>query len=1176
MKQINSTVLFVVFVLLCSWSTVSIAQQQSPLDVALRHLEENRDQLQLTQTDLANYRVSDLYSTRHNGVTHVYLQQEHEGIMVEQAVTNINILPNGEVLSVGNRFVRNLQGRVNTTTPSLSPEEAVQSVLRRFQKRHSATVELQEKVSDQHYIFRPDGIALEEVPVRLVYQTMEDKSVRLAWRVELYEMDAYNWWNARVDAQTGEVLAYHNQVVHCDFDHSSECAEPHTHAPVQTRKKPKQETTAKTNLLTNTYRVYPVPVESPIHGNRELITAPADATASPFGWHDVDGAAGSEYTITRGNNVHAYHDIFNFNFSVGDEPDGGPSLDFDVPLDLSTQKPYTQVEPAIVNLFFWNNVMHDMWYQYGFDEASGNFQVNNYGNGGIEGDYVRAEGLDGLGTNNANFGTAGDGSGARMQMFIWTNEPLPTRPNDSLIVNAPMGVAGSYEMAGAGFGGLLPLTPITGKVVLADDGQGVPSDACEALVNGADLAGNIAMIDRGDCEFGFKTLAAEEAGAVAVIICNNEVENPPIFNMGPGVVGDQVTIPAVMVSLQDCDVIKMGIDDLEVSISGAYQIATPGPTAIDGDFDNGVIIHEYTHGISIRLTGGPSQGGGCLSNFEQAGEGWSDWFALVMLTDENDTPDQRRGIGTYALREPTTGDGIRTFPYSRDMNIDPHTYANINGESVPHGVGSVWAVMIWDLYWNLVDEYGFSDDFYNGDRGNNIAMQLVLDGLKLQPCNPDFIDARNAIIDADIANNGGANVCLIWQTFARRGLGASATPGGVEAFDIPDQCSPTLKVKKSAPAFADAGDVVTYTLEIRNDTPGLLTDISVSDEIPAGTSYVDGSASCANTTFANGVITIEIGNMMNGNSTTCTYQLRLDDDPFSVIAFTDDVEAGTDNWRLENPIGAATWSVVGSNPFEGANSWFAPNIDTESDQFLILSEATALEGDDPALSFWHWYNTEADWDGGVVEISTDEGQTWEDLGSEMIQNGYNATIRTNPASTISDRQAFSGNSNEYIQTLIDLSSYSGQNVIFRFRMACDGAEAVEGWYIDNIEFFDNLYSVTNTACVSSSTSTEETCSEATTIINGEINTSTNDLANGLKVALYPNPAQDIVYLSLNDVDRGTATIRLLSVDGRILLSERLDEADATLTMDISAVPAGIHFLEVQTATAKVIRKLVVQ
>ena len=64
----------------------------------------------------------------------------------------------------------------------------------------------------------------------------------------------------------------------------------------------------------------------------------------------------------------------------------------------------------VTNLFYGCNTFHDIYYRYGFDEASGNFQVSNYGRGGVGGDDVRCEAQDGSGTNNANFSTpANDG-----------------------------------------------------------------------------------------------------------------------------------------------------------------------------------------------------------------------------------------------------------------------------------------------------------------------------------------------------------------------------------------------------------------------------------------------------------------------------------------------------------------------------------------------------------------------------------------------------------------------------------------------------------------------------------------------------------------------------------------------------------------------------------------------
>lgn len=1168
--------LFVLVIFIAMLNT-GFAQTQSPLDIALRHLEKNQKELHLTKTDLSNYFVSDLYTSKHNGVTHVYLIQQHDGIPLRNAIINVNILPNGKVLNMGNCFVSDLQSRINASVPSITPDAAVQKVIGHFQIPAKAALQLREKVTNQFYIFEKEGIALEPIPVKLVYELLDDKSVRLAWNVKLYQQDAQNWWDVRVDAQTGAILAYHDQVIHCDFGKpGGSCTEKsHSHASKELGFKnintPERSQGVAKTAFANSYNVFPLPVESPNHGGRELLTDPSDATASPFGWHDTDGVAGPEFTITRGNNVHAYQDIFNNNGSIGDEPDGGSSLDFDFPLDLSQNLPYTQVPAAVVNLFYWNNVMHDLWYQYGFDEESGNFQVNNYGNGGLENDWVRAEALDGGGTSNANFATPEDGEAPRMQMYIWTNDPLPTSNPPKLIVTGPVGVAGQYDMAVAAFGADLPIDPIVSEVILVTDTTGTTSDACEPIVNSAEIAGKIALIDRGNCEFGSKVLNAENNGAVAVIICNNVVGES--FAMGPGADGGSVTIPSIMITLQDCNTLKTALPGLTVSLQQAeFEIPMPGPSGLDGDFDNGIIIHEYTHGISTRLTGGPSTN--CLDGFEQAGEGWSDWFALVMLTDTSNTADQKRGMGTYALGEPVDGNGIRDFPYSRDMSIDPHTYGDINSVAVPHGVGSIWAVMIWDLYWNMVDVYGFDEDFYNGTGGNNMTMQLVLDGLKLQPCSPTFIDSRDAILAADEANYAGANRCLIWETFARRGLGFSAQPGGVEAFDTPEICNQILKISKTAVSEAFAGDVITYTLQITNDFPELLSNTTITDTLPAGTSYVAGSSSCPNTTVENNILTLEIGNLAVGEIITCTYQLQLADDPYSYTVLADGVENGEDNWQIISDLGAAMWSI-NPNSYEGDFAWYAQNIGSECDQYLIVSQPYELEGTNPALSFWHRYNTETGWDGGVVEISTDNGLTWIDLGENMIQNGYNSTLAVNPGSPISGRPAFNGNSGVFIETIIDLSNYAQQEMMFRFRFGCDGLVGGDGWYIDNIALFGDLYSIINEACVSSSLN-ENYCSDATTVIFGSPLDVKSISDNDLEVSVFPNPTNSNIYIQMTSVENSPATIRLLNINGQLLAVEALDYSTGLFEMDLSGFPTGVYTVQIQTGEAQVIRKVIRQ
>src|SRR5690606_13414908 len=136
---------------------------------------------------------------------------------------------------------------------------------------------------------------------------------------------------------------------------------------------------------------------------------------------------------------------------------GGESLAFDFPIDFE-QQPVTYQDAAITNLFYWNNIIHDVLYQYGFAEVSCNFQVNNFGNGGAGNDPVRAEAQDGSGTNNANLATPPDGQQPRMQMFEWTAPP-------QFVVTAPEAIAGSYANQQANFGPAFPATITTREIV---------------------------------------------------------------------------------------------------------------------------------------------------------------------------------------------------------------------------------------------------------------------------------------------------------------------------------------------------------------------------------------------------------------------------------------------------------------------------------------------------------------------------------------------------------------------------------------------------------------------------------------------------------------------------------------------------------------------------------------
>ena len=655
-----------------------------------------------------------------NNVQHYYGIQHLDGY--EIFGTNFNIsIRKGEVVSYNQKFLVNPNSIAKTTDRLLSAADAIQILVQDIPISKNEV----KQVSKSQYNYVNYSLSDEIIKVNQMWY-LDNKKLIPVFEVSLYEKDHLHWYNTRINAVTGKIINQNDWVTHCNINPTISIA---SSAPKKTQVAMKQKKTGSSS-----YNVFARPLESPNHGNRTIEVDPEDADASPYGWHDINGAAGGEYTITRGNNVYASEDKNNDN-SPGNSPDGGNNLTFNDDFDI-TKSASLYTDAAVTNLFFWNNLMHDIWWHYGFDESSGNFQQNNYSNGGVGSDFVNADAQDGSGNNNANFATPPDGQNPRMQMYLWS----ASTAGDFFQVNSPSIAAGKYLSNTAQFGPPLTASPVKGNLVLVNDGTANPEKGCSNLINGAAVSGNIAFLERGDCNFTVKVKNAQNAGAKAVVIYDNSGNNP--ITMGG--TDASITIPSILIKRTDGLYLKGLLSSQNVNVS-LYDSSFASSSTYDSDFDNGVISHEYGHGISVRLTGGPASSG-CLSNEEQMGEGWSDFFALVMTTDSSYDGSESRGIGTYVQGNPTTGGGIRTYPYSTSTSVSPYTYNNIKNFSVPHGVGSVWCSMLWDLYWALVDEYGYDSDIYNGTGGNNIAMQLVIDGLKLQPCNPGFVDGRDAIL----------------------------------------------------------------------------------------------------------------------------------------------------------------------------------------------------------------------------------------------------------------------------------------------------------------------------------------------------------------------------------------------------------------------------------------------
>ena len=927
------------------------------------------------------------------------------------------------------------------------------------------------------------------------------------------------------------------------------------------------------------YNVFALPAESPNHANRTIVTDPADSLASPYGWHDTNGAAGAEYTITRGNNAWAFLDLTNTNASSGDEPNGGATLTFN-DYFTKTAEPDSIKQAATTNLFYINNMIHDITYRYGFDEPAGNFQFKNYTGQAAGNDFVSAQAQDSRNAatparNNANFSTPPDGGSGRMQMYVWNDAGI----QKLLHVTAPSALISDIGATTAGFGGTVSTTPVTGNAVFVNDGTGSPTLACGTAIQN-NLTGKIALIDRGGCEFGAKALKAQQKGAIAVVIC---FFDDNVAGMAAGAVGSQVTIPVIGIAKSEADRLRAAASAGTLQLS-LYTTSAVKPAEVDGDFDNGIIIHEYMHGISNRLTGGRLNTA-CLTNAEQGGEGWSDFLALALTARPSDRGTTIRGVGTFAVRQPTTGTGIRTTPYTTNQAISTQTYDDLILNPEVHALGEIWCAALWDLYWAMSDLYGWDANWKNLTSGNGKAIRLVFDAMKIQPCNPGFLDARDAILAADKAS-GGANQCLIWDVFARRGLGFNAKQGSnnladdnTEGYEKYPYCIKTLKITKSAADFIKAGDQITYTIQVINHKGVTASNVLVTDEIPQFATYAVGSSSRAVTqTGLN--LSFAIGTMNHNDTVTFTYKVNTDPNKKSLAQFMDNFELGDRNWDYESTRNTNIWEIQSLYTRSGTKALGVGYATTPgvSDQATKLLQPLTVRGTKPILNFYHRYDTEPGFDGGILQITTDNGTSWRDMGDKIFKGPYRGKFQYS-IFAIPNQRAWWGQVNQYTPVAVDLSAYTGQSVNFRYRFGTDSADARIGWFVDDVAVMDMINYDTR---VRLSSAQGDTASAGVlgrgTIVEPTLSTPTTEITEGAKLRVFPNPAND--FLNINLLVQSSITeadISIVSVDGRVMWQQKTamnGTKELLLPINMASFASGVYFVKVRTNEKTLVEKVV--
>jgi extracellular elastinolytic metalloproteinase len=1137
--------LFTVFIL----STDNLTAQNRKDPVRL-FVEKQLTSLHLNREDFSDAAVNDDYTS--GGFRYVYYQQEYRGVKVFNAILNVVVPPSGNIQISGNRFVPNILEKTKSQEVSISSRDALKAALDHLGISYTGDFIAQADEQGKRKLYRKTvykaiGSVEEDIPAELVW-TVLDQRVELSWNIRIRLKS--DWWEIRVSALNGEVLEKNNWFSHCVFD------APQTQPACDEPAIDQQDAI----MGANDYEVFDIPLESPAAGGRTVVNSPWNRAgqgnnAVSLQWHN-DGT--NSYTNTRGNNVFAKDDIAADNESTIGYSPNSPDLDFVFPFTVGAAASVNR-DAAITNLFFWNNLCHDIFYQYGFDEASGNFQRNNQGRGGSGNDFVFADAMDGSGTNNANFATPPDGSSPRMQMFLWN----ASGASSTFKVNSPQNLAGNYAAGTAIFNPSSP-TSITGNLILS-----TPANGCSALTNPSAVAGKIAVIDRGTCTFVTKVKNAQNAGAIGVVIVNN-VAGAPITMSGTD---PTINILSCMVSNTTGTQLKSGIQS--GTVNGTIQASQSGSASIDADFDNGVIVHEYGHGISNRLTGGRSTSS-CLSNAEQMGEGWSDYFALMLCTDWTTAqPNDARAIGNYVIGQSLAGGGIRDYPYSYDMTISPYNYNFARSNTAVHDLGSAWAAMLWDLTWNIIALKPASSDLYQGQGGNNIALRLVMEGLKLQPCSPGFVDGRDAILKADELLYNSTYRCAIWNAFARRGLGLSASQGsrnsasdGSQAFNAPQGLDLRIQASGEMLAPGDTVDFALTTLCECTENKGLQLNATLSSKLD----YVS-----SNGTFnpVDRKISFSAFDLQVTERDTQVIRTVVNNSfPQPTLQFADDAESGSSKWNSVHlgGTGFPSFTIGNNNARSGTRAWFIPAVTQPSQTAMVMSSPLTIMPES-WLSFWHTHRIEPDYDGGVLEISINNGTSWQDLGSRMTRNGYNGTIAITDNS-LQGRSVFTGET-AMRQTVVNLADFSGEDALIRFRYGSDTQNGAlpnaTGWFIDDIQltYNDTCILVRGEVGNQTNTATANACVSIKAVdpVITDLQSSEEPLAS-----IYPNPAQDRVWISTSDT-QGELQARVLTITGQELRSVRISGYPA-VEMDLNNLPAAPYLVEVISGDRKQLFRLI--
>lgn len=550
-----------------------------------------------------------------------------------------------------------------------------------------------------------------------------------------------------------------------------------------------------------------------------------------------------------------------------------------------------------------------------------------------------------------------------------------------------------------------------------------------------------------------------------------------------------------------------------------YIWTGPNPD-LDGNLDTNVVIHEISHGLSNRLHGNTAgltidmsramgEGWGDFYGMALLSEP-ADPIEGIYNTGAYDTYRQSIGFTRnyyYGIRRFPTA--VRSFlGGTLNRPHSPITFADIDSTKISltdgafnpafggtadqvHNAGEIWCNALWEVRARFVTRLGWAE-------GNRRVLQYVTDGMKLAPLGPTFLTERNAIIAAATASGTGDDVADVWAGFAARGMGFSSSiqnPGGTsaggvgtsttrvtEAFDTPNlQQNPTFGVSDALgdnDGFFEPGEPLTLTIPLTNITG--LTANNVQLQVVGGGSAdygtIDNGATVTRdtnftvpaATACGAALTLTFDITSSLGPTTITRVIGIGEPQITAQEAFDGVTPpnAPAGWTITSSYVPMTFESTATTPDTAPNSMFAKDLPdcvgagcptTNGGSTELTSPDLAVSSGAALVNFRHKFNTEAEWDGGVLEVSI-AGGAFADIitaGGSFVTNGYNSILGVSPPNPLGGRPAWSGDSAGYITTTARMpASAAGQNIKLRWRFGTDSntAPVGGGWNVDTITF----------------------------------------------------------------------------------------------------------------------------